>query len=160
MYKRQLLQYHFYIVADIPIEALSSSAPQYERKWTKTELPKKETNFKNLKKINFKESFLKIISSSNHSNKNWITEQYDQMVMCDTIQKSGSDAAIIRIHKKNKAIAVAVDSSANYCKSHPITGGKQIVCENWRNLISMGAKPIAITTVSYTHLTLPTTVIV
>ena len=67
------------------------------------------------------------------------------MVMCDTAQKSGSDAAIIRIHNKDKAIAVAVDSSANYCKSHPITGGKQIVCENWRNLITVGAKPIAIT---------------
>ena len=67
------------------------------------------------------------------------------MVMCDTAQKSGSDAAIIRIHDKDKAIAVSVDSSANYCKSHPITGGKQIVCENWRNLVSVGAKPIAIT---------------
>jgi len=67
------------------------------------------------------------------------------MVMCDTAEKSGSDAAIIRIHGKEKAIAVSVDSSANYCKSHPITGGKQIVCENWRNLISVGAKPIAIT---------------
>ena len=65
--------------------------------------------------------------------------------MCDTAQKSGSDAAIIRIHGKDKAIAVSVDSSANYCKSHPLTGGKQIVCENWRNLISAGAKPIAIT---------------
>ena len=67
------------------------------------------------------------------------------MVMCDTAQKSGSDAAVIRIHGKEKAIAVSVDSSANYCKSHPLTGGKQIVCENWRNLISVGAKPIAIT---------------
>ena len=67
------------------------------------------------------------------------------MVMCDTAQRSGSDAAIIRIHKKNKAIAVSVDSSANYCKSHPLTGGKQIVCENWRNIISVGARPLAIT---------------
>ena len=65
--------------------------------------------------------------------------------MCDTVQKSGADAAIIRIHGKGKAIAVSVDSSANYCKSHPLTGGKQIVCENWRNLISVGARPIAIT---------------
>ena len=65
--------------------------------------------------------------------------------MCDTAQKSGSDAAIIRIHNKDKAIAVSVDSSANYCKSHPISGGKQIVCENWRNLITVGAKPLAIT---------------
>ena len=65
--------------------------------------------------------------------------------MCDTVQKSGSDAAVIRIHSKDKAIAVSVDSSANYCKSHPVTGGKQIVCENWRNLITVGAKPLAIT---------------
>tara|TARA_B100000886_G_C20405742_1_gene484668 strand:+ start:36 stop:950 length:915 start_codon:yes stop_codon:yes gene_type:complete len=65
--------------------------------------------------------------------------------MCDTIQKSGADAAIVRIHNKDKAIALTVDSSANYCKSFPLTGGKQIVCENWRNLISVGANPIAIT---------------
>ena len=38
-----------------------------------------------------------------------------------------------------------MDLSANYCKSEPVIGGKQIVCENWRNLISVGAKPIAIT---------------
>ena len=67
------------------------------------------------------------------------------MVMGDTIERSGSDAAVIKIHNKDKAIAVSVDSSANYCKSHPSSGGKQIVCESWRNLISVGAKPIAIT---------------
>ena len=89
--------------------------------------------------------FLKILSSPNHSNKKWVTEQYDQMVMGDTIERSGSNAAIIKIHNKDKAIAVTVDSSANYCKSHPLSGGKQIVCESWRNLISVGAKPIAIT---------------
>ena len=88
---------------------------------------------------------IKILSSPNQSNKSWVTNQYDQMVMCDTIQKSGSDAAIIRIHNKEKAIAISVDSSANYCKAHPLKGGKQIVCENWRNLISVGAKPLAIT---------------
>ena len=66
-------------------------------------------------------------------------------MICDTALKSGSDAAVIRIHDQDKAIAVSVDSSANYCKSHPMTGGKQIVCENWRNLITVGAKPLAIT---------------
>ena len=63
---------------------------------------------------------IKILSSPNHSNKSWVTDQYDQMVMCDTIQKSGSDAAVIRIHNKDKAIAVSVDLSANYCKSSPL----------------------------------------
>ena len=65
--------------------------------------------------------------------------------MGDTIERSGTNAAVVKIHNKNKAIAVTVDSSANYCKSHPVSGGKQIVCESWRNLVSVGAKPIAIT---------------
>ena len=142
--KKLTLKYKDKIVGEIPIEALASKAPIYDRKWTKKKVPK-SINIKKFKKIGLKEALIKILSSPNHSNKSWITNQYDQMVMCDTAQKSGSDAAVIRIHNKDKAIAVAVDSSANYCKSYPITGGKQIVCENWRNLITVGAKPIAIT---------------
>ena len=132
-------------VGEIPIDALASKAPIYERKWVRKKIPNNKIELKNLKKVKVEDALIKILSSANQSNKNWVTSQYDQMVMCDTIQKSGSDAAIIRIHKKDKAIATSVDSSANYCKSHPLTGGKQIVCENWRNLISVGAKPIAIT---------------
>ena len=143
--KRLLLNHNNKKVADIPIEALSSKAPQYKRNWVKTKLPSKKINIKELKKVKFEESLIKILSSSNHSDKRWITEQYDQMVMCDTILRSGSDSAIIKVHNKEKAIAVTVDSSANYCKAHPLTGGKQVVCESWRNLISVGAKPIAIT---------------
>ena len=133
------------VEGEIPIEALASKAPVYDRKWIKKKTQKSKINFKDLKKIKIEDALIKILSSPNHANKSWITSQYDQNVMCDTVQKSGSDAAIIRIHNKDKAIAVSVDSSANYCKSHPITGGKQIVCENWRNLITVGAKPLAIT---------------
>ena len=143
--KNLTLKFNNELVGQIPIDALASKAPIYNRKWVKKELPKSNIEIKNLKKIKIEDALIKILSSPNHSNKNWITSQYDQMVMCDTLQRSGSDAAIIRIHNKDKAIAVSVDSSANYCKSHPITGGKQIVCENWRNLISVGAKPLAIT---------------
>ncbi len=143
--KNLTMKFNNKIEGEIPIDALSSKAPIYDRKWLRKKISKKKLNLKNLKKINLEEGLLKILASPNHSNKNWITSQYDQMVMCDTAQRSGSDAAIVRIHKKNKAIAVSVDSSANYCKSHPVSGGKQIVCENWRNLISVGARPIAIT---------------
>ena len=139
------LRYNGEIVGEVPIDALVSKAPIYDRKWTKTKLPIEKINFKDLKKIKLEDAFVKILSSPNQSNKSWVTDQFDQMVMSDTIQRSGSDAAIIKIHKKEKAIAVTVDSSASYCKAHPYTGGKQIVCENWRNLISVGATPVAIT---------------
>jgi len=143
--KNLLLRFKNKIVGEIPIEALASKAPVYNREWVKKKPKKEKINFKNLYKIKIEDALIKILSSPNHSDKSWVTSQYDQSVMCDTIQKSGSDAAIIRIHNKDKAIAVSVDSSANYCKSNPLLGGKQIVCENWRNLITVGAKPLAIT---------------
>ena len=143
--KNLTLKYDDKVVGNIPIDALASKAPIYDRKWTTKKLSKETIDLKKLNKIGVEDALVKILSSPNHSNKSWVTNQYDQMVMCDTAQKSGSDAAIIRIHNKNKAIAVSVDSSANYCKSDPNTGGKQVVCENWRNLISVGSKPLAIT---------------
>ena len=139
------LKFNNKVEGEIPIDALASKAPLYNRKWIKKKPSKIKVDLKNLKKIKIEDALIKILSSPNHSNKSWVTSQYDQAVMCDTVQKSGSDAAIIRIHNKDKAIAVSVDSSANYCKSYPITGGKQIVCENWRNIIAAGAKPLAIT---------------
>ncbi|PDH20586.1 MAG: phosphoribosylformylglycinamidine synthase II [Pelagibacterales bacterium MED-G43] len=139
------LKYKDKIVGEIPIDALATKAPLYNRKWIKKKPNKKKVNLNDLRKIKMEDALIKILSSPNHSNKNWVTSQYDQSVMCDTVQKSGSDASIVRIHNKDKAIAVSVDSSANYCKSHPLTGGKQIVCENWRNLVTVGAKPLAIT---------------
>jgi len=83
--------------------------------------------------------------SPNNSEKSWVWEQYDQTVMADTVQTPGGDSAVVRIHGKNKGVAITVDSSAHYCLANPIVGGKQAVCEAWRNLISVGAKPIAIT---------------
>ena len=143
--KKLSLKFKDKLIGEIPIDALASKAPIYDRKWVKKKLVNNRLNLKKLKKVSLEDALIKILSSPNHSNKSWITSQFDQMVMCDTLKRSGADAAIIRIHGKNKAIAVTVDSSANYCKSHPITGGKQIVCENWRNLVSVGAKPLAIT---------------
>tara|TARA_Y100001936_G_scaffold246529_1_gene290635 strand:+ start:632 stop:2824 length:2193 start_codon:yes stop_codon:yes gene_type:complete len=131
---------------DIPIDFLSESAPQYDRKWKKTKLPQKikfkKDKFKSLK-IN--DCLKKILSSPNICEKRWIWEQYDHTIMGDTIQKPGGDAGVVRVHGSKKAIAASVDSSANYCYSHPLTGGKQVVCESWRNLISVGSEPIAIT---------------
>ncbi len=142
---RLILNFDNKKVADIPLDALSEKAPMYDRKWTKSKSTKDKIKIKDLKKIKIEDALTKILSSPNHSKKDWITDQYDQVVMCDTVQKSGGDSAVIRIHNKDKAIAISVDSSANYCKADPKSGGKQIVCENWRNLISVGAKPLAIT---------------
>ncbi len=133
-------------VAEIPINLLADNAPVYDRKWKKTKLPEK-LKFKkeNFKSLNLSNCLRKILSNPNISEKNWIWKQYDHTVMGDTIQKPGGDAGVVRVHGTKKAVAACVDSSSSYCYSHPLTGGKQVVCESWRNLISVGAKPLAIT---------------
>jgi len=144
--KKIELYYNEKKVADIPINTLVENSPMYERKWKKAKLPKKvkieKELFKNLKIVNV---LIKILSNPNVCSKEWIWQQYDHTVMGDTIQKPGGNAGVVRVHGTNKAVAASVDSSAVYCWAHPLSGGKQIVCESWRNLISVGAKPIAIT---------------
>ena len=79
------------------------------------------------------------------ASKRWIYEQYDHMVMNDTIARPGGDAAMVRIHGTNKAVAISTDCTPRYCYADPVEGGKQAVAETWRNLVSVGAKPMAIT---------------
>jgi len=133
-------------VANIPVNTLVENSPMYDRKWKKSKLPKKNIIKKDaLKKLKIKDVLKKILSNQNVCSKEWIWQQYDHTVMGDTIQKPGGDSGVVRVHGTNKAVAASVDSSAVYCWAHPLTGGKQIVAESWRNLISVGATPIAIT---------------
>jgi len=133
-------------VANIPVNTLVENSPMYDRKWKKTKLPKKnKINKKSLNTLKIKDVLKKILSNQNICSKEWIWQQYDHTVMGDTIQKPGGDSGVVRVHGTDKAIAASVDSSAVYCWAHPHTGGKQVVAESWRNLISVGATPIAIT---------------
>jgi len=140
-----VLNYNNKEVANLPLSSLSTNAPVYDRKWKKSTVSKKTSNKKKYKSLNIIDCLKKILMSPNNSEKSWVWEQYDQTVMADTVQTPGGDSAVVRIHGKNKGVAITVDSSAHYCLANPIVGGKQAVCEAWRNLISVGAKPIAIT---------------
>ena len=143
--KNLVLNFNNEEVANLPLNSLSSEAPVYERKWKKNIISKKLSPPKNIGTTNIFDSLKKILTSPNNSEKKWVWEQYDHTVMGDTVQKPGGDAAVVRIHGTNKGVAMTTDSSAHYCLADPIMGGKQVVCEAWRNLISVGSNPIAIT---------------
>ncbi len=143
--KNLVLNFNSKEVANLPISSLSTDVPIYDRKWKKNISNKKANSKKDFKNFSLYNSLKTILMSPNNSEKSWVWEQYDQTVMGDTIQKPGGDSAVIRIHGKNKGIAATVDSTAHYCLADPTTGSKQVVCETWRNLISVGSYPIAIT---------------
>ena len=143
--KNLVLNFNGKKVADLPLNSLSKDAPLYDRKWKKNLNLKKTNPPKSYQNKKLYESLKKILMSPNNSEKSWVWEQYDQTVMGDSIQKPGGNSGVIRIHGKNKGVALTVDSSSHYCLANPIIGGKQVVCEAWRNLIAVGSYPIAIT---------------
>lgn len=85
-----------------------------------------------------------LLLSSNLASKKWIYEQYDSQVMNDTIQ-TGGDAAIVRVHNTNKALAITTDCTPRYVEADAFEGAKQAVAETYRNISAVGGKPLAIT---------------
>jgi phosphoribosylformylglycinamidine synthase len=88
---------------------------------------------------------LKLIGSSDHRSKRWVTEQYDTLILGNTVEGPGGDAAVIRLGDGPKGLALTTDASERYCAADPLEGGKQAVAEAWRNLVAVGARPLALT---------------
>jgi phosphoribosylformylglycinamidine synthase len=131
--------------ADIPLAALAHAAPMYERPWVPK--PKQETIAPS--DVPAPDSILgalePLMGSPHLSSRRWIYEQYDHMVMNDTVQRPGGDAAVVRVHGTEKGLAISCDVTPRYCSADPHEGAKQAVAECWRNLTATGAKPLAIT---------------
>jgi phosphoribosylformylglycinamidine synthase len=131
------------VVADIPVHALSEEAPVYERPVLRRAPVIGEPKFDRSRPIT--DSLAQLLASPDLCSRRWIWEQYDTSVMADTVQHPGGDAAVVRVHGTNKALAISTDVTPRYCKADPFEGGKQAVAEAWRNLSAVGAKPLAVT---------------
>ena len=145
--KRMVLTHKGETVCDIPIAPLADDAPKYDRPWHAPEVRAQITASDVAKPGHMGEVLLLLMGSPDMASKAWIWSQYDRHVMADTVASSqdASDAAIVRIHGTNKALAITTDCTPRYCQADPFEGGKQAVAEAWRNLTAAGADPIAIT---------------
>ena len=144
--KNLVLNMHGKEEACIPINILVEDAPEYQREYTVRD-PAAEYHLDKaiLNNKTIIDDLVKMIGHPNLCSRRWIWEQYDHMGMADTLVRPGSDAAVVRVHGTNKAIAISTDCSPTYCKHNSFEGGKHAVVETWRNLIASGAEPIAIT---------------
>ncbi|MGL1922215.1 MAG: phosphoribosylformylglycinamidine synthase subunit PurL [Hyphomicrobiales bacterium] len=142
---RLIITHNDETVVDIPVGPLADDAPEYERPWVKTKAPKALTADDVPVPASVTDTLLKMIGSPNHCSRKWVWEQYDHMVMGDTIQRPGGDAAVVRVHDTNKALAISTDVTPRYVYADPVEGGKQAVAETWRNITAVGAQPLAIT---------------
>ncbi len=130
------------IKADLPLSKLSSEAPEYDRPWVPT--PAAEA-MAPVPQIDPVDGLKALIASPNYAHKGWVWEQYDHMVMGDTVRVPGLGAGVVRVHGTGKAIAFTSDVTPRYVKANPVEGGKQAVAEAYRNLTACGARPLATT---------------
>jgi phosphoribosylformylglycinamidine synthase subunit PurL len=142
---RMIVTHKGKVEADLPVATLANSAPKYERPWVPT-VPPKVILPEWVPAPNSILGTLKTMMGGHHlASRRWIWEQYDHMVMGDTVQRPGGDAAVVRVHGTSKGIAAACDVTPRYVLADPVMGTKQAVVETWRNLIAVGADPLAIT---------------
>ncbi|MBV8971953.1 MAG: phosphoribosylformylglycinamidine synthase II, partial [Sphingomonadaceae bacterium] len=136
-------------VADIPLDPLAEKAPSYDRPALDPDAYRAWAGVKPLTDVpestDLAADLLKLMACPDIASKRWIWEQYDHMVGADTVQRPGGDAAVVRVHGTRKALALTTDCTPRYCYADPREGGRQAVAEAWRNLIAVGAKPLAIT---------------
>ncbi len=129
------------IVCDIPLDSLVN-AKFYKRSFTIRKNIFFKKSFPNLK-IN--EIVKKIFGTPNFMNKKYIWEQYDHMITRNVISQIGGNASVIKTNTQYQAIATTTDCNIFYCHSDPYLGAIQAVCESYRNIVSVGAKPLALT---------------
>ena len=142
---RMIIRHKGVVEADLPVPVLANSAPMYERPWVPVVPPQPILP----QWVAAPESVLgaleALMSGPDLCSRRWVWEQYDHMVMGDTIGRPGGDAAVVRVHGTNKAIAATCDVTPRYVAADPVMGTKQAVVETWRNLVATGADPLAIT---------------
>jgi phosphoribosylformylglycinamidine synthase len=135
------------VIAEVPAKALAH-APAYVREVKEPAIIKEAENFDiySIPQPNdLNEAICKMISNPNLASKEYIYRQYDHMVRTDTVIRPGHDASLLRIKGTKKGIAVTIDSNGRYCYLNPYEGVQLVLAESYRNIVAVGAKPLAIT---------------
>ncbi|HBR57966.1 MAG TPA: phosphoribosylformylglycinamidine synthase II, partial [Blastocatellia bacterium] len=142
--------------ADLPVRALTDDAPRYDRPMAQRKCDAVENQgtqspeaaaaaSENAKPVSLNQALKMLLASPNICSKHWVYEQYDTMVRTNTAVLPGADAAVIRVKETRRAIAMCLDGNGRYTAVNAMEGAKLAVAEAARNVVCVGARPIAVT---------------
>jgi phosphoribosylformylglycinamidine synthase subunit PurL len=143
--KRFVVRHRGKVMADLPIKELGDQAPVYERPYVERPPAPSVSAVDVTPPLRTADALLRLIGSPDLCSKRWVWEQYDHVILGNTVQRPGGDAAVVRVNDGPKALALTADVTPRYCEADPLEGGKQAVAEAWRNLTAVGARPLALT---------------
>ena len=143
--KRFVVKHGGDVMADLPIKELGDEAPLYDRPHVETPLLPTIRAQDVKPPIGIMPALEKLIATPELCSRRWVWEQYDHVILGNTVQRPGGDAAVVRIEDGPKGLALTVDVTPRYCEADPYQGGLQAVAEAWRNITAVGGRPLAIT---------------
>jgi len=143
--RRFVVRHRGKIMADLPIKELGDEAPVYDRPHVRMAEPAVLGTADVIPPIPTLEALLRLLAAPDLCSKRWVWEQYDCVILGNTVQRPGGDAAVVRVNEGPKALALTTDVTPRYCEADAFEGGKQAVAEAWRNLTAVGARPLAVT---------------
>jgi len=134
-------------VCALPVAALTQAAPLYRRP---AEEPARLEQLQHLDPAEVREpadlgdALLRLLESPNLCSREWVYRQYDQLVGGNTVVRPGGDAAVVRVDGTRRALALTVDCNSRYCHLDPYLGAVLAVVEAARNVVAVGARPLAV----------------
>jgi phosphoribosylformylglycinamidine synthase II len=144
---RLVVTWHDEVVVDVPPGSLADDGPVYTRpierpadqdELAATPLPAYPPASKEL--------LLRMVASPNLCSRRWVVEQYDRIVLGDTVLAWPEDAGVVRLSEETGlGIALATDGNGRYTRLDPFTGAQLALAEAYRNVAATGAVPIAVT---------------
>ncbi len=142
---RFVIKHRGEVKADLPIKELGDEAPLYDRPHVAPVKPQQLDSASLPAPLAIDAALKKMVACPDLASKRWIWEQYDHLILGNSIQPPGGDAAVVRIGDGPKGLALTTDVTPRYCFADPFEGGKQAVAEAWRNITAVGGKPLALT---------------
>ncbi|MGH8459058.1 MAG: AIR synthase-related protein, partial [Nevskiales bacterium] len=139
---------HGQVVAEIPNHALTEDAPVYHRPIERWQAPVARAMPASItlgRSADLTENFKRLLAAPNICSKRWIFEQYESMVRTNTFQGPGGDAGMIRVKGTERGLAMALDGNGRWCYLDPRLGAMHAVAEAARNVVCVGAQPVAAT---------------
>jgi phosphoribosylformylglycinamidine synthase subunit PurL len=132
---------------DVPPGSLADEGPVYERPIQRP-ADLDELNSRALPPYPeaTKELLLQMVASPNLCSRRWVTEQYDRIVLGNTVLAAPEDAGVVRLSEKTGlGVALSTDGNGRYTRLDPYAGAQLALAEAYRNVAATGAVPIAVT---------------
>ncbi|HEX2308214.1 MAG TPA: phosphoribosylformylglycinamidine synthase subunit PurL [Jatrophihabitantaceae bacterium] len=149
---RLTMRWHGELIVDVPPRSLANDGPVYERPMARPaeqdalvadsadDLPRPASGAELLTQL------LMLVASPDLADKSWITDQYDRYVLGNTVLAAPENAGVIRVSDDGvRGLALSTDGNGRYARLDPYAGAQLALAEAYRNVATIGARPIAVT---------------